>query len=274
MPRPAGVASSLPGAYRCSGSIPRPPATCSPSSTGGNRPPGPPRPNRGDPSPRTPAADRGEPSPRPPAADRGEPSPRTPAADRGEPSPRTPAAEDPAAISTGQSIPYLAAIARFAAALTERGRVLPVLAAEDGGYCARWRPVLTGSDLERARDLAAAMPPLCRAAVADNPQADNPRADDPAALFTAALSALTDAAVRTRLPAPLLPPRRGRAPARISISERFVVSLTAIDARIQVATPQDEAEARDLAAELATWLDSARMPAGPVRTCFRLTEPV
>jgi superfamily II DNA or RNA helicase len=188
------------------------------------------------------------------------------------------ALEDNATIGTGQSIPYLAAIARFAAALAERGRVLPVLAAEDGGYCARWRPVLTGTDLERARDLAAAMPPLCRAAVADNPQAgdphpDNPQAGDPAALFTAALSALADAAVRTRLPTPLLPPRRGRAPSRISISERFVVSLTAIDARIPVTTPQDEAEASDLAAELATWLDSARMPAGPVRTCFRLTEP-
>jgi superfamily II DNA or RNA helicase len=179
------------------------------------------------------------------------------------------ALEDNAAISTGQSIPYLAAIARFAAALAERGRVLPVLAAEDGGYCARWRPVLTGTDLERASDLAAAMPPLCRAAVADDP----PAADDPAGLFTAALSALADAAVRTRLPAPLLPPRRGRAPSRISISERFVVSLTAIDARIPVATPEDETEARELAAELATWLDSARMPAGPVRTCFRLTEP-
>jgi superfamily II DNA or RNA helicase len=186
-------------------------------------------------------------------------------------------------ISTGQSMPYLAAVARFADSLTERGRVLPVLVTEDGGYAARWRPVLAGSDLERAHDLAAAMPPLCRALVtglspAEDPQAEDPQAEDPqatdlAALFTTALSALTDAAVRARLPVPLLAPRRGRAPARISISERFVVSLTATDARVQVQTPEDEAEARDLAAELGTWLDSARMPAGPVRTCFRLTEP-
>jgi superfamily II DNA or RNA helicase len=195
------------------------------------------------------------------------------ALDRGEPSPRSPA-EDGTAISTGQSIPYLAAIARFAAGLAERGRVLPVLVAEDGGYAARWHPVLAAADAERATDLASAMPPVCRAAQpADAGDQDPGAADDPAALFTAALSALTDAAVRTRLPAPLLSARRGRAPARISISERFVVSLTTTDARVAVATPQDEAEAGDLAAELAAWLASARMPAGPVRTCFRLTEP-
>jgi SNF2 domain-containing protein/SNF2 helicase protein/helicase-like protein len=167
--------------------------------------------------------------------------------------------------SVGASIPYFAAVARFAAGLTERGRVLPVLVAEDGGYAARWRPVLAAADAERARDLAIAMPALCRAVAQ--------RADDPAELLIAALSALTDAAVRTRLPAPLLPPRRGRTPVRIPISERFVVSLTTTDARVEVQTPQDEAEARDLVAELGAWLDSARMPAGPVRTCFRLTEP-
>ena len=33
------------------------------------------------------------------------------------------------------------------------------------------------------------------------------------------------------------------------------------------------AEAAALAAELAAWLSSARIPAGPVRTCFRLAEP-
>ncbi|MDQ2814743.1 MAG: DEAD/DEAH box helicase, partial [Actinomycetota bacterium] len=95
----------------------------------------------------------------------------------------------------------------------------------------------------------------------------------PGPLLAAALEALTDAAARSRLTAPLLPARRGRIPARIPLAERFVVSLTTTHARIDVATPPEEAEARQLTAELDAWLDAARIPAGPVRTCFRLAEP-
>ncbi len=67
----------------------------------------------------------------------------------------------------GGSLPYLAAVARFAEGLAARGRVLPVLVPEDGSYAARWRPVLGGTDAQRARDLAAAMPPSCRAVAAE-----------------------------------------------------------------------------------------------------------
>jgi SNF2-related domain/SNF2 Helicase protein/Helicase conserved C-terminal domain len=169
----------------------------------------------------------------------------------------------------GGSLPYLAAVAQFAGGLAARGRVLPVIAVEGDGeagggrYAARWRPVLGGTDVQRARDLAAAMPASCRAVAGD----------PPGPLLADALDCLADAAARTRLPASLLPARRGRTPARISLAERYVVALTDTDARIDVATPQDEAEAAELAAELDAWLDCARIPAGPVRTCFRLAEP-
>ena len=163
----------------------------------------------------------------------------------------------------GGSLVYLAAAARFAADLAARGRVLPVLAAEGDGYAARWRPVLGGADAQRARDLAAAMPPSCRAA---SGQAPGP-------LLGGVLDALADAAARTRLPAPLLPARRGRHPARLPAAERYVMALTTTDARLEVVTPQDEAELADLAAELDRWRDGALIPAGPVRTCFRLAEP-
>ena len=69
----------------------------------------------------------------------------------------------------GASLPYLAALACLADGLAARGRVLPVLAAEDGTYAARWRPVLGGTDVQRARDLAAAMPASCRAVAGDPP---------------------------------------------------------------------------------------------------------
>ena len=52
-----------------------------------------------------------------------------------------------------------------------------------------------------------------------------------------------------------------------------MLALTAPDARVEVLTPRDEDEAAALAAELDAWLDGARIPAGPVRTCFRLAEP-
>jgi SNF2 family DNA or RNA helicase len=163
----------------------------------------------------------------------------------------------------GGSLPYLAVLARFADGLAARGRVLPVIVAEDVGYAARWRPVLGGADAQRARDLTAAMPASFRA-VGGEP---------PGQLLAAALDSLVDAAARTRLPASLLPARRGRSPVYIPVPERYVVALTTTDARLDVVTPQDEAEVAELAAELDGWLDGARIPAGPVRTCFRLVEP-
>src|SRR5215472_13868639 len=169
----------------------------------------------------------------------------------------------------GGSIGYLAAVAGFAADLAGRGRVLPVLVAEHDGYAARWRPVLSAADEQRARELAAAMPPLCRAAE-----------DVPAGIALAgALDALADSAARTRLQGPLLPARRerqgrqGRRPARIELPERTVAALTTPDARVPVDTPEDMAGARALAAALAAWLAGAQLPVGPVRTCFRLVEP-
>jgi SNF2-related domain/SNF2 Helicase protein/Helicase conserved C-terminal domain len=170
----------------------------------------------------------------------------------------------------GGSVPYLAALAACAGDLAARGRVLPALVAgEDGGYEARWRSVLSGADAQRARDLAAAMPPLCRAA--DGASAPS------AQLLTDALDALADVAARARLGRDpgfaLLPARRGRRPARVPVAERWAAALAGADAQVPVATPQDEAEATDLAAALDEWRAAAQVPAGPVRTCFRLTEP-
>jgi SNF2 family DNA or RNA helicase len=165
------------------------------------------------------------------------------------------------------SVRYLAAVARLAADLADRGRVLPALArGDDGELSARWRPVLTGADAQRARELAVGMPPFCRAAeVQGQPSA---------AIFIEALDALTDAAARARLVAqPLLGPRRGRKPARIAMAERWATALTAPSAVIEVASDEDEAEAAALAADLDAWHAAAQLPAGPVRTCFRLVEP-
>src|SRR5258708_11901448 len=98
----------------------------------------------------------------------------------------------------GGSVVYLAAVARLAGDLAARGRVLPALVAgadgpggQDTSYAARWRPVLSGADAQRARDLAAAMPPLCRATDAQGEPSARGLAD--------ALHVLADVAARARL---------------------------------------------------------------------------
>jgi SNF2 family DNA or RNA helicase len=168
-----------------------------------------------------------------------------------------------AELTSGGSIGYLYAVALFAADLATRGRVLPMLVSAEDGYAARWRPLLAAADAQRARELAAAMPPLCRAAE-----------DAPAGIALAdMLDSFADSTIRTRLRAPLLPARRGRRPARIDLAERTVAALTSSDARVTVETPQDLAEAQALATSLGAWLSAAQLPAGPARTCFRLVEP-
>jgi hypothetical protein len=173
----------------------------------------------------------------------------------------------PGDIVVSGSMVYLAAVARFADDLAARGRVLPVLTGEDGGYAARWRPVLSAADARHARELAAAMPPACRAA------ADTAAGAAAGPLLADMLDVLADISVRTRLPGALLPARRGRRPARIAVAERMVAALTGPQPLVEVADTADEHEARDLTAAFGDWLASAALPVGAVRTCFRLVEP-
>jgi superfamily II DNA or RNA helicase len=210
------------------------------------------------------------------------------------------AVSHPDIIAGGSSV-YWAAVARFAADLCARGRVLPGLSrAGDGrtgdGWVASWRTVLTGPDAPRAAELAGAMPPVSRAG--------EPGGEPPGPLLATALDALADATVRARLDtapagrplagaaaqagldtapagrpggAPawaLLAPRRGRRPARVPVAERWAAALTGPDPEVEAATADDEAEAAELAACLDAWHTAAQAPAGPVRTCFRLVEPV
>ena len=156
-------------------------------------------------------------------------------------------------LAVSGSIGYLAAVARFADDLVSRGRVLPVLTSEDDGYAARWRPVLSAADAQRARELAAAIPAACRAA------ADTA----PGPLLAGMLDALADATARSRLPGALLPARRGRRPAQIPIIERTVAALTGSDPLVEVAGAADEREARELAAAFAELAGQRRAAGRP-----------
>jgi hypothetical protein len=171
----------------------------------------------------------------------------------------------------GGSVTYLAAIARLADDLAARGRVLPGVgtvgdqAADGAQYAALWRPVLAGPDALRARELAAAMPPVLRATSREG--------EPSASLVSAALDRLADAAVRAKLGCEpgfsLLAERAAGTP---DLTERWAAALTGQNGQLAV-TPADRAKAAQLAFALWAWQDSAQLPPGPVRTCFRLIEP-
>jgi SNF2 family DNA or RNA helicase len=161
----------------------------------------------------------------------------------------------------GSDLRFFALVADEALHLAGRGRVLPALLREDGDLTARWRPVITGADAERFRELARAMPPACRAADDDRPASQ---------VLLDALTGLTDAAVRGIVPHPLLAARTGRIPDRLPLAERWAAALTGPDPAVTREPGDDPGE---LTAELDAWAAAARRPSGPLRVCFRLTEP-
>ncbi|MEZ0072491.1 SNF2-related protein [Planotetraspora sp. GP83] len=159
----------------------------------------------------------------------------------------------------GASLRYLAVVAANARDLVRRGRVLPQLVTEEDGYAARWLPVLTGADAARFRELATAMPPVCRAAGEERPSAH---------VLGDALVGLADAAVRRALPERLL---LGHRPgARSPLADRWMVALTAESAALPGVSPK---EADELVRPLEQWFTQAQRSHGPFRVSFRLREP-
>jgi SNF2 family DNA or RNA helicase len=171
------------------------------------------------------------------------------------------ASDDTDDVVRGADLRFFALVADEAMHLAGRGRVLPALVREDGDLTARWRPVITGVDAERFGDLARAMPPACRPAGAGRPAAE---------VLLEALTGLVDAAVRGIVPHPLLAERTGRVPDRLPLAERWAAALTGPDPAV-AREPGDDPDT--LAAALDDWAAAARRPSGPLRVCFRLTEP-
>ncbi|MET8339970.1 DEAD/DEAH box helicase, partial [Streptosporangium canum] len=159
----------------------------------------------------------------------------------------------------GLSLRYFAVVAEHARGLVRRGRILPRLVVEGDGHAARWRPVLTGADATVLRDLAAAMPPVCRAVAEERPSAD---------VLRAALNGLVDGVARLSLPDRLI--LGNRPGTKAPLPDRWLYALTGEDAALPAARP---AEAAALSGALDGWSASAHELDGPVRACFRLIEP-
>ena len=155
------------------------------------------------------------------------------------------------AVVVSASVTHIVDLARFAADLVERGRVLPGVEVDPPR--AIWRPVLTGPDAAWAQSLAHCMPPALTAA-------------EPARgleVWADALDSLVDASARAALGTSKL--HAGRA--GDATTRAWLAALTASE-RTFAAGPR---EAQALAHALDEWQQDAL--AGPVRACFRLVEP-
>jgi SNF2 family DNA or RNA helicase len=157
------------------------------------------------------------------------------------------------------SLRYLCVLAGHACDLARRGRMLPQLVTEAGLPAARWRPVLTGADAATYRDFATAMPPVVRAAGAD---------DGVAVTLRDALDSLVDGAARAIMPERIL--LGHRAGPKGPLPDRWIAALTAADPALPAVRPDEE---RDLRKALDEWLRAAYEANGPIRVSFRLLEP-
>ncbi|WP_246268593.1 DEAD/DEAH box helicase [Acrocarpospora macrocephala] len=155
----------------------------------------------------------------------------------------------------GPSVRYFGIVGDFARDLVRRGRILPWLTEDE----ARWRPVLTGVDAARFRELAVAMPPVCRAVQEEGRSSE---------VLLGALTELVDQVARRAFPDKLIGAYRpGR---KSALADRWLLALTDPEPRLDEV---DEAEAAGLRTALAAWFEAARGLGGPVRVDFRLVEP-
>jgi hypothetical protein len=96
-------------------------------------------------------------------------------------------------LAFGASLRFFGEVARLALELVARGRLLPFLVKEAGGFAARWRSMPVEHDAERLRLLAASMPPASRAEAAE------PGVRPPVQILREALDSLVDVAARSGL---------------------------------------------------------------------------
>jgi len=170
-------------------------------------------------------------------------------------------------VVVGGDLAYAATVLRLAGSLVARQQYLPGIAESEGAYSAIWAPVWDGSEAERLRKLAEAMPDSARAV---GGKADAPPEAAPLALLEAFVGALVDQLVRGDAAAGI---RRGRekAPAAFdSPHDEWLHALRSADGTLRSPAP----ELARLAAQIREWRRPVSVhAAAPYRLTFRLEEP-
>ncbi len=175
----------------------------------------------------------------------------------------------PPGVAIGDSLRFLAEVAKLGLEFVARGRLLPELARGGEGWVARWRPVAVDpDDAERVGLLVRALPPLLRADCSVAREGD-----PPAAVVEGLLAAVVDSSAR-RFLAGTLSGRNmsedgsGRACSAVGA---WLAALTGPDAVVS----GEERELAELAEALDRWRDDGLQDAAQrsFRTCFRLSAP-
>jgi SNF2 family DNA or RNA helicase len=161
----------------------------------------------------------------------------------------------------GASLRWLTGAHDLAWRMVGRGQVLPVLRTEEGTPHARWHPVPNATGWQEISALTAAAPPVCRAEQPGHLAAE---------IVADLLDALVDCEARAVLESEPALLRGGRRPATTA-AELWLEALTSETGRIDGADPTELATLQD---RLAAWHRSGAPSAGPLRTCFRLVEPL
>lgn len=158
------------------------------------------------------------------------------------------------------SVRMLLELARYGRELVDRGRVIPDLIPSSHGGEACWRVALTGTDATAAHSRITSLPPSMRAAAPDR---------SPAEFVHQMLDLFADACVRSRLKTPVLPPRRGRMPARIPVAERWLTALIGAESWFAA----EAEELAELDEQLSGWRRFGREEPGPAQLVLRVSEP-
>jgi hypothetical protein len=176
-------------------------------------------------------------------------------------------AEGPVDVPYGASLRWLTAVHDLAWRLVGRGQVLPAVATEDGRPYARWRPVPDADGWRETRELTAAVPPVCRA----ERSGGHPDGRASGELVADLLDVLADCEARAALEdePPLLRPGRVRSPD--GVPEAWLRALGSDSGRVEGADAAALAGLRD---RLDAWYRSEAPADEPLRTCFRLGEPL
>jgi hypothetical protein len=160
--------------------------------------------------------------------------------------------------------------------LITRGRVLPTLERDPGGWRARWRPHIDGRERTRIEAFVDTLP--ASFLIGEDHGAGVGRVAAPISPSEALRSfawAFTDALVRNYLldSAPLSAPerRRGRSTRVSEVVRRWISALSTDEAVVNSDGADTELVA--LEEELREWRASESAEASSVRTCFRLVPP-
>jgi superfamily II DNA or RNA helicase len=170
-------------------------------------------------------------------------------------------------VLVGPTLAYWATALRFSAALVAREQLLPGIEQATGGWRASWRPVFAGAEGQRLARLARAMPPACRAVVA-NGAAEAPPDRAASEVLAGFVSACADALVRAAVAEP--PSARRTTPTFPSLHDRWAYALRSPDGALAGA----DNELGQFAEQVRSWQRPVLVSsAAPFQLCFRLEEP-